>query len=295
MKHLETILEEIKNFKPTIQEIHNIGDELKFQREYYNYINKSKKLVLKNANEHSSFYLGLKLAEKFSELTGIEILLSDKSNLAKGLSYEVLSNIEKNNYLKKKDTIKNKKNVYNLNIYYEKMYYMFKLYGFISDDYYIFELLKRNHININNDNMKIRIKSIKENCQVSHKNDSNGTFYNVEVLINEIEELLNNKNIMFLNTKEYYKDIIKYKNIKDTMVVISFIQLHKNVKNEFKKLFPLQRYCISLYLGRETTFIDTIINDKISFCSYETTSKLLQLLELDNTDFYYFIQKRIQI
>ena len=56
-----------RKFNTKLTEIKNIGDELRFQREYYNFKNSSKKITPKIYKGRNSIYLGDKLKEFLNE------------------------------------------------------------------------------------------------------------------------------------------------------------------------------------------------------------------------------------
>lgn len=62
----------------------------------------------------------------------------------------------------------------------------------------------------------------------------------------------------------------------------------------FKNMSEFQKKCVSLEIGKETGFIADVLNDKISYVTLETIQKILRYLNLQNSDMYYFINKRIQ-
>ena len=63
--------------------------------------------------------------------------------------------------------------------------------------------------------------------------------------------------------------------------------------NKFELLSTYEKRCKSLDFGKETYFIDDIIDNKIEFIEFETVKKILEYLGLKKSDMYYFIQKRI--
>lgn len=119
-----------KAFNPTITEIHHIGDELLFQREYYNSIHK-KEFIFDDKKGDTNY---INLCEKLGEY-----LIKNFEYTKSEVSSEIIENIEKNNY-EKYGKPKGSHTPKNPSIHYFHMYSLFKIYNFI-DDYDIINLL----------------------------------------------------------------------------------------------------------------------------------------------------------
>lgn len=281
---------EKKIARSNINNISNIGQELKFQREFYNFLNPSQKLVLKSENEETSYNLGKEIAKFIEKLTGEKIQVNNK-NVPTGLSYDVLNNIEKNNIIDNNGH----KPVYSLDIYYDKIFYMFKLYGFIKEDYDIFSLLniygicptasKRDSINEIIDKCN---KNYSETLKNSSFNIATGGIFAFPEDIRYLIE--NDSNFTFLYNNEDYNFLLEH--IDKPFAVIKFKDFRKIVISKFSKLSNIERKCLSLFLGQNTSFIDDILHYKTNVITLYTLEKILNYLELKHTDLYYLMKKR---
>ncbi|MBQ8234887.1 MAG: helix-turn-helix transcriptional regulator [Bacilli bacterium] len=286
MKNIDIIkFEKIINNR-NLNNISNIGEELHFQRELYNHLNSTKKFVIKSENENTSFNLGKELAKCIENLTGKEIPVNDKG-MPVGFSDEVLNNIEKNN-------INNgRKPVYSLDIYYDKIYYMFKLYGFIKEDYDIINLLNKYGIKPSNDNKQNQMNEIIKDCNSKYTNNIafNLQSCSIFALSNDINYLLENDSIYtFLYDKEKYKLLLTITD--KPFTVIQFEELKKIMKSKFATLSNIEKKCLSLYMEQSSSFIDDILNHKIKYITLHTLERICDYLDLKDTDIYYIMKKR---
>ena len=291
MENLKNI--DLAKFERKIKfnDITNIGQELKFQREFYNFMNPTQKLVLKSENEKTSFNLGKKLAEFIQVSTNSKIPVN-LNNVPNGLSYDVLSNIEKNNI----NDNDGHNSVYSLNIYYDKIYYLFKLYGFIKEDYNIFILLNKYGL-IAPNRKKDNINNLINKSNEIHKETNKNLIFNLKsggILVQkkDIEYLLTNEsNYIFLLNKDYYEFLLKPFN--ESMIVIQFKDFKKLLKSKFSLLKDIERKCLSLYLGHSTSFIDDILYNRSNEITLYTLEEILVYFELDKTDLFFFVQNRL--
>ncbi len=291
MENLKNI--DLAKFEKKIKfnDITNIGQELKFQREFYNFMNPTQKLVLKSENEKTSFNLGKKLAEFIQVSTNSKIPVN-LNNVPNGLSYDVLSNIEKNNI----NGNDGHNSVYSLNIYYDKIYYLFKLYGFIKEDYDIFSLLNKYGL-IAPNRKKDNINNLINKSNEIHKETNKNLIFNLKsggILVQkkDIEYLLTNEsNYTFLLNKDYYEFLLNPFN--ESMIVIQFKDFKKLLKSKFSLLKDIERKCLSLYLGHSTSFIDDILYNRSNEITLYTLEEILVYFELEKTDLFFFVQNRL--
>lgn len=293
-------------FKPTISEINRIGDELKFQREYYNSTH-TMKLELDDRNAIGNYeLLGVKLAEY---LFKNKIIEKEKID---GISPEVLKIIENSNY-----TIytgkKDKKTVYDPSTHYFEIFYMFKIYGYL-DDFDIFKLLEKYNVlsevekmkqekNILSEKKEILLQQIeeyKQNCRLENRIDNKNIFINLKnpIVVSDITDIRflldkTDKDIVFFSNKQRLESLILEP--RHTNNQIYFSKIYKFIIDNFKNMSSLQRKCKSLEIGQETGFVDDVINDKITEITLNTMRKILECLDLQNSDIYFFINKRIEM
>lgn len=271
---MEKNIEALEKLKK-IENINYIGTELKFEREYYNYIhNTNLRIDMHNSTESAiNHYIKFELDEEYENLFDTNF------------SLEVINTIEDNDYtiFKEKGENISKKTVYSPDTHYFKIFIMLKFYGFLND-YNIFKLLEKYNINPKNEEMKKEVEIIKQKCKIEYEeNKCNFPFNlencllsaNPEYLINFINSDIKPK-IFFSNTKDgkIIKRTHTYNGFKEIML------------NNFKTLSCFEKKCKSLDFGKETCFIDDVINNNISYIEYESIKKILEYLELKNSDLY---------
>lgn len=279
----------------TVKEVNSISDELRFQREYYNFKCEDKKDELKisySLKENNGKVLGDEIALLIEDITGNEIERDKKTNIPKNLSESVFKNIEKpkisNNKYKRLDN----KEVRGLNTYYLIMYYMFKLYGFL-EDYDIFELLNKYGIEPKTDEMKEQAEILKTKCNEKYKNKRpfDLGYYNIvfrrEDVIDfcrEYEEtkykLLGQDNIE--RYRKCYNNSLKLSKIRNIII------------DEYIKLNDIERKTKSLDIGKPTNFIDELLKGDANIMTNDTMMKILEDLKLTNTDLYYLLDKEVR-
>lgn len=295
-----------KNLKLEDMKIIYIGDELKFQRLYYNQTH-SLPIELGDCNAKGNYeVLGVRLAELLYEN---DIIEKEKEE---GISEKVLKVIEENNY-KIFPTCKNdNSSVLDPSTHYFEMYYMFKIYGYL-DDYDIFQLFKKYDVLAELEKMKKynevlpkkkeillkKIEQYKKNCILEYEEKNEKIFTDLKfptiiVDINDMRTFLQEdiENIEFLSNKKIFEDEIYIQ--RHSNHPLRFPRFRKIMLENFKNMSEFQKKCVSLEIGKETGFIADVLNDKISYVTLETIQKILRYLNLQNSDMYYFINKRIQ-
>ena len=100
------------------------------------------------------------------------------------------------------------------------------------------------------------------------------------------------ENIEFLSNKKIFEDEIYIQ--RHSNHPLRFPRFRKIMLENFKNMSEFQKKCVSLEIGKETGFIADVLNDKISYVTLETIQKILRYLNLQDSDMYYFINKRIQ-
>ena len=269
-----------------------ISDELVFQRKYYNSKNPNKKITLDRNHGNYNNDLCEMVGKQYTELTG-EPLERTKSNYPKGFSFEVLDNIEKNNLVKDRYNQK-KKEVQTLDNYYLIMFCMFKVYGFL-DDYDIFMLLKKYGIRPKNEIMKKKVYKIKEKCIKNYKNNPYFNYINLEETSITIDKIIIDKlgfrdkrKVEFLG-EYYFKERIHRK------ITINYKRCKDSILNRLEALSKEERQCFSLAIGKESDFIDDLINKKVEGITYKTLLRTLEHLGLKKSDLYYIIRLEIYL
>ena len=280
-----------KVFKPRIDEINSIGDELKFQRDYYNYI-KEKPLVLSDNDTTKSEKLYNVLQEYLDTHFGFE-KNSDGDNEEWGTNREIISKIEKG-----AETRKDEK--YDINKYYLRIYCLLKIYNFISDDYDIFTLLNKYGIKPKIENTIKIVNKLKQECNLLYDKDNLKIEFDLEKCLipidhRDIKELIaeNDESINYTKGKDYWET--KLATSRRMVSQESFKEFKNCMIREFQNLSKIERKCVSLQLGKATNFIDDVLNQEIKYITLETLLKILKYLQLEKSDIGYFIEKRVKL
>lgn len=291
-----------KKFNPKVTEINNIGDELRFQREYYNYKNSSKKLIPRIATRDTkSEFLGDVLQNFLDE--NFEYMKIPKKTAREnygeyGTGEDILYAIE-HNRLKSNREKRNEK--YNPNAYYLRMYSLFKVYGFL-DDYEILTLLDKYNIEPRFEKTQKEKKRIEELIQNDYRYSPKKSLFSLRyyMLDNDwIEKELKNKyrDLKHICFEEYNEKILN-----GTRTSICFRNLKSILIENFNKLTNIEKKYISLEFGKGTYFIEdflTRINkqdakDKINI-TLETLSRIINYLKLNNTDLEFIVNQKIKL
>lgn len=267
--------------KNNLSNIKNLGDELRFERLYYNYLNPKEKVILSNSgyvnvNDQIVSLLNKKYKSDYNAIP------------QKGFSLEIVQNIEKMN---------KEKMVYSMDIYYERLFYLFKLYGFLNEDSYILRIIDNYNI-FPKDNKEIqeKIYTIKKNYRKKTRNER---IYQENINLDYICLELDYKDLYNFVSKEIFsKELLcygkTYYDIQKTIGKTRKERINFNVqipKEEISNLTNLEKWISSLEIGKETSWLDDLINNKIKYISIKTLIKLLEFLELDSTDLYYFAKQ----
>lgn len=280
-----------RTFNPKITEINNIGDELRFQREYYNFKHSSKKLIPRVATrvnaetgEFKSKFLGDVLQDFLD--THFEYMKTpkktDRENYGEyGTGEDLLYAIEHNKLKSGRDK---KKEMYNPNAYYLRMYSLFKIYGFL-DDFEIILLLNKYNIKPRFDKTKIEIQKIIDNYKQLTKMLRVKDLFdfkekcNIHIQSSELYRIFkedlkkDNPRFVYLNDSE-----------KEFRSNMQFTKAKKIIIEKIKTYSLIDRKCISLEIGKDSNFLEELINEKIDSFTFETLYRLTNFLELKNTD-----------
>lgn len=282
-----------KTFNAKVTEINTIGDELRFQRDYYNFKHSSSKLIPRIATRGTkSKFLG-KVLENFLD-TNFEYMKvpkkADRENYGEyGTGEDLLYAIEHNRL---KSGRNKKQEKYNPNAYYLRMYSLFKIYGFL-DDYEIIMLLDRYNIEPRFEKTEEELYRLKKKCFNEYKENPNKKAFNMKLAyistsyyINE--EILEKSNEINFISDEYQEllDLVKNKKGRNWI----FRTFKKQLLNYFKDLTKIERKCLSLDLGKETSFIDDILQNKIYYITYDTLLKMTNVLGFKNTEIEYILK-----
>lgn len=290
-----------RKFNTKLTEIKNIGDELRFQREYYNFKNSPNKLTPKIYKGRNSKYLGEVLKEFLCnnfEYMNEQEQYYDENKGEYGANETMLYDIEHNRIRASKEKDCGK---YNIDSYYLRIYSLFKIYGFL-DDYEIIMLLDKYNINPSFKQSEIEIKTIKEKCFNDYSNNPKKSSFSLRFCMlnnRHIEQELKNKykDLKHICFKEYDEKILN-----GTFTSICFRNLKAILLEKFNKLTDIEKKYTSLELGKETNFIDDFLKrnnehnakDKI-YITLETLSRIINYLELNNTDLEFIVNKKMEI
>lgn len=274
-----------KKFNPKVTEINNIGDELRFQREYYNFKHSSKKLIPRIATRDTkSEFLGDVLRDFLDN--NFEYMKTPKKTNREnygeyGTGEDLLYAIEHN---KLKSNRKKMNETYNPNAYYLRMYSLFKIYGFL-DDFEIIFLLNRYNIKPRFEKTKIEIKKIidayKNLIKIVRLKNMFDFKEECSISINSME-LMN----FFREDSKKDEPLLEYINDDKEKIRynMKFTKAKQIIIKKLKTYSTLERMCMSLDIGKDSTFLENIINEKVDSFTLETLYKLTEILELKNTD-----------
>lgn len=275
-----------RKFNTRLTEIKNIGDELRFQREYYNFKNSPYKFIRRTHIGEKSTFVGDKLKE-YLENNFATYKEKDKYNSRDnfgeyGTGENVIYGIEN---LENKEK-NGESDPFYPERYYLRMYSLLKIYGFL-DDYNILMLLKKYNIAPDFEKSKIEVKKIIESCKKQYED-------------NPLKRLFNFKTCYIAMDKDYEKlrkEIIGLNSIENKshshLGLMDFSNVKKLLIEKFSNLSQKDRKCKSLELGQETNFANDVIENKIEYITYETLLKIIDYLDLQNTDFNFLINKKI--
>lgn len=86
---------------------------------------------------------------------------------------------------------------------------------------------------------------------------------------------------------KYIEEKIKIENPEDSLMWgYIFTSEKKELQDKMKKLSQLERYCISLELGRDTSYIDSFINNTLQGISIDTLLQTLEYFNMKDYEFY---------
>lgn len=291
-------------FNPRTKKISSIGDELRFQREYYcfkNNISLPLKIDSTDKNRDERECLQDVLYNFIYRNCG------NTSELA--TSYDVLYAIENGKSKKKNEK-------YNPNSYFLRMFCLLKIYGFL-DSMTILELLKNKYkLEPSFESSKKIINDLEKNYTLEQLilTGQKGKVVKVNIKYGRI---LYSKDIALkLATSKEEKDFIEKlsSNVKNEIQQIGYVdesrkeserQLIEQIsgyvsrligydfskertelQNRMKKLSNFEKYCISLELGRDTSYIDDFINNNLQNINIDTLLKTLEYFNMDKKNFY---------
>lgn len=270
-----------------------IGKELRIQRYYYNKLNK-----IGYALDDTYSSKSKSLAEDLEDylVNHFEYMFQEtfKPRENKGERSKdpaILSYLENNTSKSKKEC--------NYNSYYLRIYCIFKLYGFL-DDFEIFRLLYKYKIIPKNDKSKIESNNIKFECAKEYKQKSIKQFVRVnypvmaisnDIIIKIVKEKEQREilELSDLNLPQKVESLILPCSKSDDKMFdkhkIKFDKLLKLFIEDITKLSKEDRQCISLDLGKESSFIDDFLQNKIEYITFETLLNITKYLNLIDTDY----------
>lgn len=284
------------NFNPRIKDISTIGKELRFQREYYCYKNNVSLPLKANSKKIDSMQTLQEVLYDFMQRN-----LGDNSELA--TSYDVLYAIENGKCKKKSEK-------YNANTYYLRMFFLFKLYNFLDSDT-ILELLESYNIQPNYTFSKEILSKIQQDNSVENllRKGKMGKVIKINVKSKKImlskEQYINifncTKNELMeienLEQESNHGKIIKVENKSEKQIKEYYGKVplflgyiwnneQKELRNKMKKLSKIERYCLSLELGRDTLYIQNFIDDKLQNINIDTILKTLKYFNMQDYKIY---------
>lgn len=276
-----------RKFNTKLTEIKNIGDELRFQREYYSFKNSPYKLAKRTIKGENSIFVGDKLEEylknNFSTYKQKDKYNSRDNFGEYGTGENVIYGIEN---FKNKEKNRESEPFYPER-YYLRMYSLFKIYGFL-DDYNILMLLNKYNITPDFEKSKIEVKKIIENCKKQYEDNPLKRLFNFKTCCISTD---------LKNNKELKSETNNLQNIEDKyyshLGLADFSSVKKLLNEKFSNLSEKNRKCKSLELGKETNFANDVIENKIEYITYETLLKIIDYLDLQNTNFSFLINKKI--
>ena len=280
-------------FNPRTKKISSIGDELRFQREYYcfkNNISLPLKIDLGDCSPNSN--------EKKSLSTVLSNYIEERfgNNSEMATSYDVLYAIENGKSKKKSDH-------YNPNSYFLRMYCLFKIYGFL-DDMTSLEILKDKYkLEPSFESSKKIISKIEEEnflLNQIHKNNV-GEIIKINIKFGIIfiskdtflkfttkEQVIKTGNKQYEHIKKLFPFMkIEKGNAEDwCSYKYNFTEERERLRDKMQKLDILERQCISLELGRDTQYIQEFINGTLRNISINTLIKTFEYFKMENEEFY---------
>lgn len=287
-----------KEFKPRTKKVTTIGEELRFQREYYCYKNNVSLPLRINSTVKENDE-----RDSLQDILYKYILKEYGNNSELATSYDVLYAIE-NGKCKKKNEI------YNANAYFLRMFCLLKMYNFL-DGYSIMELLQNKYnLKPSFETSKIITKKLEDNYSIQNAlldgkkekiikaniklgiifcaKDTFLKFTTKEERIQMgIEQINHCKKIFkgFFNAEEAMKNPEEW-----TSEKYNFRKEKQTLIEKMKRLNQIEQYCTSLELGRETTYIQDFINDNLRNISIETFLKTLEYFNMQEEKLYYVLK-----
>ncbi len=286
-----------KPFNPRTKKVTTIGEELRFQREYYCYKN-NVSLPLKVDSTDK------KRDERESLQNVLDNYMNDRfeNNSEYATSYEILYAIENGRSKKKIDP-------YNPNSYFLRMFCLFKIYGFL-DDITILELLKdRYKLEPSFETSKIILDKIEQENSLLNQilKGSNGEIIKINIKLGIIFSSKDTFLKFTTEDKRIKQGKAQYKHLKkifDSAEIefkhdykdedweswcssnYNFVEEREKLKEEMKKLNEIEQKCTSLELGRDTTYIQNFINGDLYNISIDTLLKTLEYFKMKNEKLY---------
>ena len=298
----------MKEFKPKTKEVHSLGEELRFQREYYCFKNNvSLPLKIDSTDKEKDERKSLQdvLYEFIKEHIG------DNSELA--TSYDVLYAIENGRSKKKSEK-------YNPNTHFLRIFCLLKIYNFL-DSLRILELLIDKYELEpkygSSDDIRLEIEqgnSVEEFLRTGQREKilkMNIAYGRIRV---SKETYLKNcnenerKEIMKMydewRKEEHYKEtyfegkLVKKEKITNPDECFTFGYIFKDeiaeLQRKMKKLSKIERYTLSLDLGEPTSYIPSFIDGTLQNVHIDTLLKTIKYFEMENNGFYNRLLETVQ-
>lgn len=284
-----------KPFNPRTKKVTTIGEELRFQREYYCYKN-NVRLPLKVDSTD----------KKSDERESLQDILYNymnerfDTNSEYATSYDILYAIENGKSKKKSDP-------YNPNSYFLRMFCLFKIYGFL-DNITILELMKDKYkLEPSFESSKKILDKIEQENSLLNQilKGSNGEIIKINIKLGMIftskdtflkfttqEERITQGNSQYEHTKKILPFLKSEKgDIEDwCSPKYNFTKEREKLKEKMQELNESEQKYISLELGRDTTYIQDFISGELRNISIDTLLKTLEYFKMENEDFYHILK-----
>ena len=145
---------------------------------------------------------------------------------------------------------------------------------------------------------KIEIENIINSIKQKSKENGNNVLFDwrvceIDTPPQTIEKFKNelNSNKQCLNF--ICDDKTKIKNGIITLSPLRYTNVKKVIIDKLKSIPKIDRMCISLDIGKRCSFLDEIINNQITTMTMFTLLKVIEVTELQHTDFGYIVNNRI--
>ena len=159
------------------------------------------------------------------------------------------------------------------------------------EDYEILTLFEKYNIGQPEfENSREEIEKIKEKCFKDYKYNIYKRAFNLRLACVDTNFFINEQILKKANEINFISDRVEeifelMKEKKGRCWV--FRTFKKNMLEYFSGLSEIEKKYTSLDLGKETNFINDILQEKIEYITYDTFLRIINLLGFNNTEFHY--------